>query len=94
MPIKQKCDEGELSSNGGVFFCFSLNAVALDKVQACSVQLGSPMCKKINSNWDEHREGVLGGRGEAICYLIRETKSASLVYTNKTKAEREHNCCL
>lgn len=50
MPIKQKCDEGELSSNAGGFFGFSSNAVALDKVQAHSIQLGSPMGKKINSN--------------------------------------------
>lgn len=56
---------GQLPGNGGGFFCFSLNAVALDKVQAHSVQPGSPMCKKINSNWDKHQEGVLGG-GEAI----------------------------
>lgn len=56
---------GQLPGNSGGVFCFSLNAVALDKVQAHSVQPGSPMCKKINSNWDKHQEGVLGG-GEAI----------------------------
>lgn len=27
-------------------------------------------------------------------YLIRETKNTTLVYANKGKAEREHNCCL
>lgn len=44
-------------------FLFLLNAVALDKIQAHSGQLVSPMCKKINLNWDKNQQGVLGGGG-------------------------------
>lgn len=62
----------------------------------CSRQSTGTQCTTWVIDVQENRLGQGPRRctGRRRGCLIRETKSALLVYTNKTKAVREHNCCL